>query len=73
MAFGAIVLMVTLLKEAGVSVEPIRVALWGIPTAICAFVIHGARLWLLDRKLERELGGARPLDANAPAGHGDEA
>lgn len=58
-AFGAIVLMVTLLKEAGVSVEPIHVAFWGIPTAICAFLIHGARLWLLDRKLERELAGIR--------------
>ncbi|SDD21778.1 DUF969 domain-containing protein [Paraburkholderia lycopersici] len=72
-AFGAIVLMVTLLKEAGVSVEPIHVALWGIPTAICAFAIHGARLWLLDRKLERELGGTRPVNAKAPAGQGDEA
>ncbi|HTR09350.1 MAG TPA: DUF969 domain-containing protein [Paraburkholderia sp.] len=68
-AFGAIVLMVTLLKEAGVSVEPIHVAFWGIPTAICAFLIHGARLWLLDRKLERELGGARKVagEANAAA------
>ena len=58
-AFGAIVLMVTLLKEAGVSVEPIHVALWGIPTAICAFIVHGFRLYLLDRWLERELGGAQ--------------
>ena len=75
-AFGAIVLMVTLLKEAGVSVEPIHVALWGIPTAICAFLIHGTRLWLLDRKLERELGGAKPAGAQAPAAdqrQGDEA
>ena len=74
-AFGAIVLMVTLLKEAGVTVQPIHVALWAIPTAVCAFVIHAARLWLLDRALERELGGARrsPLaggdvaDGEAPA------
>ncbi|MFD1558475.1 DUF969 domain-containing protein [Paraburkholderia silviterrae] len=67
-AFGAIVLMVTLLREAGVSVEPIHVALWGIPTAICAFLIHGTRLWLLDRKLERELGGIRHAAVGKPAG-----
>jgi uncharacterized membrane protein len=54
-AFGAIVLMVTFLKEAGVTVEPMHVALWGIPTAICAFLIHGFRLVLLDRRLDREL------------------
>nr|VXZ87092.1 Uncharacterised protein [Klebsiella pneumoniae] len=27
----------------------------GIPTAICAFLIHAARLWRLDRHLQREL------------------
>lgn len=54
-AFGAIVLMTTFLKEAGIEVEPIHVALWGIPTAICAFVIHAWRLGRLDRMLEREL------------------
>jgi uncharacterized membrane protein len=78
-AFGAIVLMVTLLKEAGVTVEPIHVALWGIPTAICAYVIHATRLWLLDRKLERELGGAAlrgngaAAKASAANQQGDEA
>jgi uncharacterized membrane protein len=54
-AFGAIVLMTTFLKEAGIVVEPMHVAVWGIPTAISAFLIHGFRLWLLDRKLAREL------------------
>jgi uncharacterized membrane protein len=56
-AFGAIVLMTTFLREAGIEVEPIHVAVWGIPTAICAFLIHGLRLYLLDRKLDRELRG----------------
>ena len=56
-AFGAIVLMVTFLKELGIVVEPLHVAVWGIPTAICAFLIHGFRLMLLDRRLERELRG----------------
>lgn len=56
-AFGAIVLMTTFLREAGIDLEPIHVALWGIPTAVCAFVIHAWRLRRLDRMLARELGG----------------
>ncbi|CAJ9049808.1 membrane protein [Burkholderia pseudomallei] len=77
-AFGAIVLMVTFLKEAGIAVEPMRVALWGIPTAVSAFVIHGARLWLLDRRLERELRAsaaphAASSGANAAADNGGRA
>jgi uncharacterized membrane protein len=54
-AFGAIVLMTTLLHEAGIDVEPIHVALWGIPTAVSAFVIHAWRLKRLDKTLAREL------------------
>ena len=55
-AFGAIVLMVTFLKEAGISVAPLNVAVWGMPTALGAFVIHSVRLHLLDRRLAKELG-----------------
>ena len=62
-AFGAIVLMTTFLREAGIDIEPIHVALWGIPTATCAFLIHAWRLRRLDRMLERELGGAAPAPA----------
>ncbi|MEX8194146.1 DUF969 domain-containing protein [Comamonas guangdongensis] len=54
-AFGAIVLMTTFLKEAGIEVEPIHVALWGIPTAVSAFVIHAFRLRRLDRTLAKEI------------------
>jgi len=54
-AFGAIVLMTTFLKEAGIEVEPIHVAVWGIPTAVSAFVIHAFRLRRLDRTLAKEI------------------
>ncbi|MBJ7262763.1 MAG: DUF969 domain-containing protein [Burkholderiaceae bacterium] len=54
-AFGAIVLMTTFLREAGIEVEPLHIALWGIPTAICAFVIHAWRLNRLDKALAREM------------------
>ena len=63
-AFGAIVLMTTFLRETGIEVEPIHVALWGIPTAISAFIIHAWRLRRLDQMLHRELSAAA---ASAPA------
>ncbi|WP_144157607.1 DUF969 domain-containing protein [Paraburkholderia sp. BCC1885] len=75
-AFGAIVLMTTFLREAGIEVAPIHVAVWGIPTAICAFLIHGFRLHLLDRRLEREMRGKNAPGAasqNPTAATGDEA
>ena len=64
-AFGAIVLMTTFLREAGIEVEPIHVALWGIPTAVCAFLIHGWRLYRLDAVLERDIAREKAADAAA--------
>ena len=55
-AFGAIIFMHNfMLESAGIQTEPLHIALWGIPTAVCAFLIHSARLWRLDRHLQREL------------------
>ena len=50
-AIGSILLIKGVLEQAGISVIPTDLALWAIPTAIAAFVIHGARLLLLDRRL----------------------
>jgi uncharacterized membrane protein len=60
-AIGSILLMVGVLQGFGIEAEPLQLALWAIPTAICAFAIHAIRLWLLDRKLARDqavAGGA---------------
>ena len=54
-AFGAIVLITTFLHEAGIDVEPLAVAFWGLPTAGFAFVVHAWRLHRLDRMLAREM------------------
>ena len=55
-AFGAIIFMHNfMLESGGIQTEPLHIALWGIPTAVCAFLIHSARLWRLDRHLQREL------------------
>ncbi|GLI08154.1 membrane protein [Paenibacillus tyrfis] len=52
-AFGAVLLIQGFLAQNGVQVEPLHVSVWGIPTAIAAFLIHGTRLYLLDRKIKQ--------------------
>jgi uncharacterized membrane protein len=47
-AFGAILLMQTILRAEGIEVDPLHMALWGIPTAVTAFIIHAWRLHRLD-------------------------
>jgi len=57
-AFGAIVLMQTILNAEGIAVDPLHMALWGIPTAITAFIIHAWNLRRLDAHIRRTMGGA---------------
>ena len=52
-AIGSIVLIQQTLATYGYNLEPLQLALWAIPSAIGAFVIHGFRLWLFERKLRR--------------------
>ncbi len=64
-AIGSILLIKGFLDENGIHVEPTRLALWAIPTAVCAFVIHGVRLLRLDRSLRAQidaLQSAEPTD-----------
>jgi len=53
-AFGAILLMQTILAAEGIAVNPLHIALWGIPTAIVAFIIHAWNLVRLDAEIRRE-------------------
>jgi uncharacterized membrane protein len=50
-AIGSILLIRGFLDQNGIHVEATDLAVWAVPTAICAFVIHGIRLLLLDRSL----------------------
>src|SRR2546421_2340422 len=61
-AIGSILLIRGFLDQNGIHVEPTQLAVWAIPTAICALIVHCARLLLLDRRLRAELGG-KPKDA----------
>ena len=50
-AIGSIVLIQQTLATYGYNLAPLELAVWAIPTAVLAFLIHGTRLMLLDRRL----------------------
>jgi uncharacterized membrane protein len=51
LAVSSILLMVGFLEQNGIRLQPLDLSKFAIPTAILAFLIHGARLLWLDRKL----------------------
>jgi uncharacterized membrane protein len=53
LAIGSILLIKGLLEQYGIDLEPLQLSVWAIPTAIAALLIHGFRLWRLDRRLAR--------------------
>jgi len=53
-AFGAVLLIQGFFAEHGIRLEPLSIALWGIPTALCAFAIHALRIRLYQRRLRRK-------------------
>ena len=53
LAIASILLIQGSLAGFGIQLTPFQLSVWAIPTAICAFVIHGTRLLLLDRELGR--------------------
>jgi uncharacterized membrane protein len=63
-AFGAVLLIRGVYADHGIPMEPLQIALWGIPTALCAFAIHAWRLQRFDRRIA---AAARQQAAAAPA------
>ena len=63
-AFGAVLLIQGFFADHGRALEPLQIAVWGMPTAVCAFVIHAWRL----RRLDRALARAHAQDAAARDG-----
>ncbi|MBX9403643.1 DUF969 domain-containing protein [Lysobacter sp. BMK333-48F3] len=64
-AFGAVLLIQSFFAEHGVKLDPLQIALWGIPTAICAFAIHVVRILRFERRLARERAAAAPAASGA--------
>ena len=52
-AIGSIVLIQQTLATYQIELSPLELALWAIPTAIAAFIIHATRLLILDRRLSQ--------------------
>jgi uncharacterized membrane protein len=50
-AIGSILLMKSFLAQRGYDIDAFGFAIWAIPTAVLAFLVHGARLLRLDRRL----------------------
>jgi uncharacterized membrane protein len=64
-AIGSILLIKGFLEQNGILIQPIDLAVWAIPTAIAAFLVHGTRLLLLDRTLARDVAASRAKAAGA--------
>jgi len=64
-AIGSIVLIQATLATYGIELTPLQLALWAIPTAAAAFLIHGTRLLLLDRSLARTTRSSRAKSRGA--------
>jgi len=62
LAFGAVLLIQGFYERNGIHLEPLAIALWALPTAIAAFVIHSIRIVIAQRGLR-----ARAVDRAAPA------
>jgi uncharacterized membrane protein len=60
-AVGAVLLITSFVDTTyGYTLVPLQVALWAIPTAVVALLIHGTRSLLTDRSLRREMARIQP-------------
>ena len=57
-AIASILLIQGVFESAGYPLTPLQLSVWAIPTAICAFIIHGWRINALDRRIGRSQGRA---------------
>ena len=51
LAFGAVLLIQGFFNEHGIALQPLQIAIWALPTAIAAFVIHAIRILWFQRNL----------------------
>lgn len=52
-ALGAVLLIQGFYRDHGIDLTPMSIALWALPTAIAAFVVHGVRIALAHKRLLR--------------------
>lgn len=58
-ALGGVLLIQAFYTQHGIELSPLSIALWAMPTAVTAFAIQSARVWLYQRRLQRRATSAR--------------
>lgn len=53
-ALGAVLLIQGFFAQNNIDLDPKSIAIWAVPTAIAAFVIHSVRIVLMQRRLTRK-------------------
>jgi len=66
LAFGAVLLIQRFYDERGLHLDPATIALWALPTAVAAFVIHAVRITVFQRRLARRLARAAAAPPEPP-------
>jgi uncharacterized membrane protein len=66
LAFGAVLLIQGFYAQHDIDLDPRSIAIWALPTAVAAFVIHATRLVLYQRRL-RQMRAARETGRTANA------
>ncbi|MHB1616384.1 MAG: DUF969 domain-containing protein [Metallibacterium sp.] len=64
-ALGAVLLIQGFYVSQGIDLQPLHIALWALPTAIAAFVIHAVRVRLVTRAMARRARAAQTGDDHA--------
>jgi uncharacterized membrane protein len=64
-ALGAVLLIQSFYVGQGINLQPLHIALWALPTAIAAFVIHAVRVHFVTRAMARRARVAQISDDHA--------
>ncbi|ABC63943.1 DUF969 domain-containing protein [Erythrobacter litoralis] len=69
-AIASILLIQGVFESYGYPLTPLQLSVWAIPTAICAFIIHGWRIRALDRRLGLPLRAGEGDQSRTRSGNG---
>ncbi|MFD7921955.1 DUF969 domain-containing protein [Streptomyces sp. NPDC059740] len=71
LAVGSILLIASFVNTTyHTHLEPLQLAVWAVPSALCAFLLHGWRMLRMDRYLAREAAAASARPSTGPAPEG---
>jgi len=59
-AFGGVLLIQGFFLQQRIELDPRSIAVWALPTAVAAFVIHALRIVWFQRRLQRQVTQTRP-------------